>query len=61
MEKEIKSVANVTRRDVTEFLALAADMRLQPETQDYPLEDANPALRELKSGRIRGAKVLHVT
>ena len=60
-EKEIKSVANVTRRDVTEFLALAADMRLKPETQAYPLADANLALRELKSGRIRGAKVLHVT
>ncbi len=60
LEKEIKSVANVTRRDVTEFLALAADMRLTPETQSYALAEANLALRELKSRRIRGAKVLHV-
>jgi propanol-preferring alcohol dehydrogenase len=59
-EKEIKSVANITRRDVEEFLELAADMRLTPEVQLYPLEEANRALAELKAGRIRGAKVLQV-
>jgi propanol-preferring alcohol dehydrogenase len=59
-EKEIKSVANITRRDVEEFLELAADMRLTPEIQLYPLEEANRALAELKAGRIRGAKVLQV-
>jgi propanol-preferring alcohol dehydrogenase len=59
-EKEIKSVANITRRDVEEFLELAADMRLIPEIQLYPLEEANRALAELKAGRIRGAKVLQV-
>jgi propanol-preferring alcohol dehydrogenase len=59
-EKEIKSVANITRRDVGEFLELAADMRLTPEIQLYPLEEANRALAELKAGRIRGAKVLQV-
>jgi len=58
MEKEIKSVANVARRDVREFLALSAKMGLRPEVQEYPLEDANQALKELKLGRIRGAKVL---
>ncbi len=58
MEKEIKSVANICRRDVTEFLALAAEMRLQPEVETYPLEAANRALYELKTGKIRGAKVL---
>ena len=58
MEKEIKSVANVTRRDVSEFLALAAEMRIKPEIQELGLEDANQALVELKTGRIRGAKVL---
>ena len=58
MEKEIKSVANVTRRDVAEFLALAARIPIKPEVQEYRLEDANQALRELKERRIRGAKVL---
>jgi propanol-preferring alcohol dehydrogenase len=60
-EKEIKSVANITRRDVTEFLELAAAMRLKPEIQLYPLEEANQALIELKTGRIRGAKVLQIS
>ncbi len=61
MEREIKSVANVTRRDVTEFLSLAADIGIRPEYQEYPLEDANRALVELKERRIRGAKVLKIT
>ncbi len=60
MEKEIKSVANVTRRDVEEFLALAARMGLSPEVQEYPLEAANEALLEIKAGVIRGAKVLRI-
>lgn len=60
LEKEIKSVANVTRRDVSEFLALAAEIPILPEVQAYPLEDANRALSELKARRIRGAKVLHL-
>ncbi|MGC8873638.1 MAG: zinc-dependent alcohol dehydrogenase family protein [Chloroflexia bacterium] len=60
MEKEVRSVANVTRRDVEEFLELAADMRLRPEVQEYPLEEANRALRELKGRGVRGAKVLRV-
>jgi alcohol dehydrogenase, propanol-preferring len=57
-EKEIKSVANVTRADAEEFLALAARMQIQPEIQEYRLEDANKALVELKNGKIRGSKVL---
>jgi propanol-preferring alcohol dehydrogenase len=61
MEKEIKSVANVTRRDVAEFLALAAQIPIKPEVQEYALEDANRALLELKQRRIRGAKVLRIT
>ena len=60
LEKEIKSVANVARSDVREFLALAAEIPLKPETQEYPLEEANQALRELKARRIRGAKVLRI-
>ena len=58
MEKEIKSVANVTRRDVREFLDIAATLSLKPETEEYYFEDANRALCELKQRRIRGAKVL---
>jgi len=58
LEKEIKSVANVTRQDVQEFLALAADAHIIPEIQTYALEEANQALLELKQRKIRGAKVL---
>jgi propanol-preferring alcohol dehydrogenase len=60
MEKEVKSVANVTRADVQEFLQLAAEVSIRPEIQLYPLEDANKALLELKDGKIRGAKVLRI-
>jgi propanol-preferring alcohol dehydrogenase len=60
MEREIKSVANVTRQDVREFLQLAADAQIRPEFEEYPLEDANRALIDVKQGRIRGAKVLRV-
>jgi propanol-preferring alcohol dehydrogenase len=59
-EKEIKSVANVARRDVSEFLQLAAEMGIKPDIQEYALQDANRALVELKTGRIRGAKVLRI-
>jgi alcohol dehydrogenase, propanol-preferring len=58
MEKEIKSVANVTRDDVREFLQLAAEAGIKPEFQEYELKDANQALIEMKQGKIRGAKVL---
>ncbi len=61
MEKEIKSVANVTRQDVSEFLALAAEIPIKPEFQTYPLDQANKALLELKERKIRGAKVLVVS
>ena len=60
LEKEIKSVANVSRRDVSEFLVLAAEMGIKSEIQEFALEDANEALVELKTGRIRGAKVLRI-
>ena len=58
MEKEIKSVANVTRSDVKDFLDLAAKIPVIPEIQEYKLEEANIALTELKKRKIRGAKVL---
>jgi propanol-preferring alcohol dehydrogenase len=60
MEKEIKTVANVTRRDVREFLSLAAGIPIKPAVQEFRLEDANQALLELKEGKIRGAKVLRI-
>ena len=60
MEKEIKSVANVTRADVREFLNLAAAIPILPEVEEYPLAEANRALYELKHQRVRGAKVLRV-
>jgi propanol-preferring alcohol dehydrogenase len=60
LEKEIKSVANVTRRDVAEFLELAATLQLRPEIQEYALEEANQALIDLKQKRIHGAKVLRI-
>ena len=59
-EKEIKSVANVARQDVAEFIELAAEIPIKPEVQEFRLEDANRALMEVKSGRIRGAKVLRI-
>jgi propanol-preferring alcohol dehydrogenase len=60
LEKEIKSVANVTRADVREFLRLASEIPLKPEVREYALAEANRALVELKRGEIRGAKVLRV-
>jgi propanol-preferring alcohol dehydrogenase len=60
MEKEIKSVANVAGSDIDEFLKLAAEIPIRPETEVYPLEEANRALLDLKQGKIRGAKVLKI-
>ena len=60
LEKEIKSVANVARRDVREFLELAAEIPIKPDIQEFRLEDANRALIELKERKIRGAKVLRI-
>ncbi|HOJ39058.1 MAG TPA: zinc-dependent alcohol dehydrogenase family protein [bacterium] len=58
LEKEIKSVANVTPADIAGCLSLAEKIPLRPEVQTYSLQEANLALREIKLGRIRGAKVL---
>lgn len=60
MEKEIKSVANVAREDISEFLKLASHIPIIPEVQEFSLEEANIALVELKERKIRGAKVLRV-
>jgi propanol-preferring alcohol dehydrogenase len=58
LEKEIKSVANVTRRDIEEFLELAGRASLAPAVAVYPLAEANRALADLRRGDQRGAKVL---
>lgn len=58
LEKEIKSVANVTHRDLAEFLPIAGAIPLRPAVETYPLAEANRALLELKRGPVRGAKVL---
>ncbi|HOJ93283.1 MAG TPA: zinc-dependent alcohol dehydrogenase family protein [Dictyoglomaceae bacterium] len=60
MEKEIKTVANVTKEDVEEFLELAGKTHLNPEVQVYKLEEANKAILELKEGNIKGGKVLKI-
>jgi alcohol dehydrogenase, propanol-preferring len=60
-EKELKSVANLTRRDAEEFLPLAAGIPIVPEVEESPLADANRVLARLKAGLVRGAAVLRVS
>ena len=60
-EKEVKSVANVTRKDAQEFLPLVAEIPIIPETQEFDLKEANEALILLKEGRMHGAGVLKIT
>jgi propanol-preferring alcohol dehydrogenase len=57
-ERTICSVANLTREDGKEFLALAPRVPVQTQTQTFPLEDANTALDRLRSGQLEGAAVL---
>jgi len=57
-EKEIKSVANVTGRDIAKFLPLAAAVPLRVNVQTYALESANEALNDLRQRHVKGAKVL---
>lgn len=58
LEKELKSVANITRSDARDFLPLAAEIPIVPEVQEFGLEEANIALILLKQGKIQGAGVL---
>jgi propanol-preferring alcohol dehydrogenase len=58
MEKELKSVANITALDVSEFLSLAAAARIRPHVETYPLKEANKALQAIRTREIKGAKVL---
>lgn len=59
-EKEIKSVANISRKDAEEFLPLAAKIPIIPEVQEFRLEQANEALQMLKQVKIHGAAVLRI-
>jgi propanol-preferring alcohol dehydrogenase len=60
-ERVLRSVANLTRRDGEDFLALAARVPVRTEVEAFALEDANEALERLRSGGIRGAAVLDMT
>jgi alcohol dehydrogenase, propanol-preferring len=59
-ERVLRSVANLTRADGTEFLALAPQVPIHTETEVFPLEEANTALAKLRRGEIRGSAVLSV-
>jgi alcohol dehydrogenase, propanol-preferring len=60
-ERVLRSVANLTRRDGEELLALAPKVPIRTEVEAFALEDANDALDRLRSGRIRGAAVLDMS
>jgi propanol-preferring alcohol dehydrogenase len=57
-ERVLRSVANLTRRDGEEFLALAPKIPVRTTTQAFPLAQANEALAALRAGRLNGAAVL---
>ncbi|HEU5260547.1 MAG TPA: zinc-dependent alcohol dehydrogenase family protein [Gemmatimonadales bacterium] len=59
-ERVIRSVANLTRRDGEQFLALAPKVPVRTQVEPYPLERANEALERLRGGRVRGAAVLRI-
>ena len=60
LEKEIKSVANITHQDIEEFLPIAAEIPIIPEIQEFEFEQANEALILLKQGKMQGAGVLRI-
>ncbi len=57
-ERQVVSVANLTRADAGEFLTLAPQAGVKSEVTRYPLEEANEALADLREGRLQGAAVL---
>jgi propanol-preferring alcohol dehydrogenase len=59
-ERQIRSVANLTRRDGEEFLPLAREAGVEATVTEYPLSEANHALDDLRGGRVRGSAVLRV-
>ncbi|MEM9587406.1 MAG: alcohol dehydrogenase catalytic domain-containing protein [Planctomycetota bacterium] len=60
MEREVKSVANLTHRDITQFMRVAGTIPLRPTVRVFQLQDANAALRDLRQGNMQGANVLSV-
>jgi propanol-preferring alcohol dehydrogenase len=60
-ERSVRSVANLTRRDAEEFMALAPQVPVRTEVEVYPLREANEVLARLRSGEVRGAAVLRVS
>jgi len=60
-ERVVRSVANLTRRDAEEFMALAPRVPVRTEVEVYPLEEANRALERLRAGQVRGAAVLSIS
>jgi propanol-preferring alcohol dehydrogenase len=58
MEKEIKTVANITRSDVEKFLVLAVSIPIKPVVETYPFGKANEAIMDLKRKHVKGAKVI---
>jgi alcohol dehydrogenase, propanol-preferring len=60
-ERQVRSVANLTRRDGEEFLALAPEVPVRTTVSEYALEGANEALADLRDGSLRGAAVLRVS
>ncbi|MGC9045828.1 MAG: zinc-dependent alcohol dehydrogenase family protein [Thermodesulfovibrio sp.] len=60
LEKEIKTVANVTRKDIREFLYIASKIPIKPEIEIYPFSEANKAIQDIKNRKIKGAKVLKI-
>ncbi|MGD2095231.1 MAG: zinc-dependent alcohol dehydrogenase family protein [Phycisphaerales bacterium] len=61
LEKEIKSVANVTRQDAEEFLPLAAQIPIVPTIEEFPLSQANEVLNMIKNSQLRAAAVLRIS
>jgi propanol-preferring alcohol dehydrogenase len=57
-ERSVSSVANLTRADGEDFLAVAGQLRLAPTVQTFPLSEANAALERLRKGELQGAAVL---
>jgi propanol-preferring alcohol dehydrogenase len=57
-ERELRSVANLTRQDGEEFFKIAPKAQIKTQTLSYPLVRANEALADLRSGRLQGAAVL---
>ncbi len=59
-ERILRSVANLTRRDGEEFLRIAPEVPVRTQITEYPLEEANQALDDLRAGRFRGSAVLSI-